>query len=77
MFEGNSFVFLWVDPVQTPPQNPAPAGSVSSTKESSSEVPGSEGFWGRQLPVEGWLERENKGKRMRKEKGGVRPQALS
>ena len=31
-------VFLWGDPVQTAPQNPGPASSISSTKRSESEV---------------------------------------
>ena len=56
--------FLWGDPVQNPPQNPAPAGSVSSTlyKKSTSEVPEREGFRRRKLPEGGvgWTGRKRK-----------------
>ena len=45
--------FLWGDCVQTTPQSPAPAGSLSSTRKSSYEVP-ERGFWGRTLPGEEW-----------------------
>ena len=44
--------FLWDDPVQNRPQNPAPAGCLFSTRKSRSEVPergilGKKIAWGR------------------------------
>ena len=37
--KGFSFFFLWGDPVQKGPQNPAPAGFLFSTRKGGSEVP--------------------------------------
>ena len=37
--KGFSFFFLWGDPVQNRPQNPAPARCLFSTRKSRSEVP--------------------------------------
>ena len=43
--------FLWGNPVQNCPQNPAPADHLFSTRKSKSE------FWGRKLPGEGYCVR--------------------
>ena len=59
--------FLWGDPVQNRPQNPAPASCLFSTRKTRSEVPG------RKLPGEGWggQGQKTEKKRMYKEGGRV------
>ena len=54
IFKGNSWLFQWSGPIQTPTQNGAPAGSVSSTKGVVLRSQKKQDFGGRKLPVEGW-----------------------
>ena len=62
--------FLWGDPVQNRPQNPAPAGYLFSTRESRFEVPESGDFGEENCLGKGGVDRaKKKEKRMRK-KGG-------
>ena len=48
--KGFSSFVLWGDPVQNPPQNPAPADCLLSTRKSRFEVPERGEFGGRKLP---------------------------
>ena len=70
--KGFSFFFLWGDPVQNRPQNPASAGGLFSTfyRKSRSEVPERGEFWGRKLAEEGWGGQGQKRKKGCTKKGG-------
>ena len=60
--------FLWGDPVQNRPQNPAPAGCLFSTRKSRSEVPERGDFGEENCLGKGGADREKKEKRMHKKR---------
>ena len=66
--EKKSFLFfLWGDPVQNRPQNPAPAGCLFSTKKSRSEIPERGEFW-----EENWLGKGGVDTAKKEQKKGMR-----
>ena len=62
--------FLWGDPVQNRPQNPAPAGCLFSTRKSRSEVPERGDFGEDNCVGKGGADRAKKGKKDAQKKVG-------
>ena len=62
--------FLWGDPAQNRPQNPALAGCLFSTRKSRSEVPGRGEFWEENCLGKGGVDRAKKGKKDAQKKVG-------
>ena len=55
-------LFLWGDPVQNRPQNPAPASCLFSTRKTRSEK--KEGIWGEKIAWgRGGVDRAKKGRK--------------
>ena len=69
--KGFSSFFLWGDPVQNRPQNPAPGGSLFSARKSRSEVPERQDFGEENWLGKGGVDRGKKRKKGCAKKGGL------
>ena len=64
--------FLWGDPAQNRPQNPAPGSCLFSTRKSRSEVPERQDFGGENCMGKGGADKAKKGKKDAQKKVGKR-----
>ena len=71
------FFFLWGDPVQNRPRNPAPGRSLFSTRKSRSEVPERQDFGEENWLGKGGVDRAKKRKKGCAKKGGSKSSSTS